>query len=104
MLCAFLRDPSSFPNAKYAFLRNFNFTVVQYMDDLLFVSYMSYSKTCHLVKLLLQLFLDFGITISKDKSVLTPCRTLVFLGYYVSVDGTVSLTEKRYAKLMVHTK
>lgn len=74
------------------------------MDDLLFVSYMSYSKTAKLIKILIQMFEDFGVSLNHSKSVLVPSRNLVFLGYIVSATGTVALTDKRFNKLKTQTK
>ena len=70
------------------------------MDDILFLSYENYSRTKHLIRFLHGLFEDFGLTISVDKSILSPVTELGFLGFIVSVNGTLSLTLKRYHKVL----
>ena len=74
------------------------------MDDLLFISYDPYSKTSHLIKILQKLFKEFGISVNFDKSILSPSTTCTFLGYDIHVDGTITLTHKRFAKLKAQTK
>ena len=88
------------PNARYTTaLRRFDFSIVAYMDDLLFVSRMSHRRTRQLITLLRSIFSAFGIAVSVDKSVLEPVQTCEFLGFVVHVDGTLALTHKRRAKL-----
>ena len=88
------------PNARYtAALRRFDFSIVAYMDDLLFVSCMSHRRTRQLITLLRSIFSAFGIAVSADKSVLEPVQACEFLGFVVHVDGTLALTHKRRAKL-----
>lgn len=70
------------------------------MDDLLFVSYEDKSTTVALIALLRTVFARFGVTVSPDKSVLSPVTSLTFLGYTISADGEIALTRKRHTKLI----
>ena len=70
------------------------------MDDVLFLSYENYSRTKHLIRFLHGLFEDFGLTVSVEKSVLSPVTEIEFLGFIVSVNGTLCLTPKRYHKVL----
>ena len=73
------------------------------MDDMLIVSYMSKSRTAALISLLRQIFLAFGITLNTKKSVFEPVSVIDFLGYTISVEGVIKLTQKRYNKLISQT-
>lgn len=73
--------------------------VLAYMDDFLFVSFDNYSKTMALIRLILEIFHTFGISVSTEKSVLLPSREIEFLGFNISAVGTISLTPKRFAKV-----
>lgn len=53
-------------------LASYNYQVVVYMDDLLFVSYEEDSVTSKLIALIAYCFDMFGLTISSKKSVLFP--------------------------------
>ena len=61
------------PNAWYtAVLQWFDYSIVAYMDDLLFVSRMSPQWTWQLITLLHSIFSTFGIAVSAAKNVLEP--------------------------------
>lgn len=62
------------PDFKWShILAKFDFNLLVYLDDILFVSYMSPRRTRQLIRLLRFLFQLFGLTIHPDKSVLSPC-------------------------------
>ena len=61
------------PNAQYtAVLQWFDYSIVAYMHDLLFVSHMSPQWTWQLIMLLHSIFSAFGIAVSAAKNVLEP--------------------------------
>lgn len=70
-----------------------------YLDDILFVSYMPARRTRQLIRLLQYLFQLFGLTIHSDKSILTPCSSVEFLGYTIYAEGRMVLTSRRLNKI-----
>ena len=69
------------PNAHYtAALRWFDYSIVAYMDDLLFVLCISPHRTQQVIMLLRSIFSAFGIAVSADKSVLELVTTCEFFG------------------------
>lgn len=89
------------PNTQYATaLQHFYYSIVAYMDDLLFVLRISPQQTWQLITLLRFIFSTFGITISMEKSILDPVLSCEFLGFLVHVDGTLVLTHKCQTKLL----
>ena len=87
------------PPAEQRHIRRLDYTIVAYMDDLLFVSCVSPQRTQQLITLLPSIFRAFGIAVSADKGVLEPVTSCEFLEFVVHVDGTLALTHKRCAKL-----
>ena len=81
-------------------LARYKFRMLQYMDDLLFVSYKPADRTHCLIHLLRGIFEAFGVAVSPDKSVFSPVRECEYLGYLVNVNGTIKLTLKHYHKLL----
>ena len=70
------------------------------MDDLLFVSYETDHRTRYLITLLHDMFTAFGIEVSPDKSIFEPTTLCEFLGYMVSVAGTITLTKQHFQWLV----
>jgi hypothetical protein len=80
-------------------LAQFDYQILVYMDDLLFLSYEDDSTTTTLIELLRHLFDMFGLTINEKKSALVPASSVEFLGYVVSVNGTLTLCSRRLVKV-----
>lgn len=74
------------------------------MDDLLFVSYEDDANTAALIALVQHLFDMFGLTINKEKSVLTPSASVDFLGYTVSADGVLAVSQRRFNRIRTFAK
>ena len=81
-------------------LARYKFRVLQYMDDLLFVSYEPAGRTHRLIHLLHGIFEASGVALSPDKSVFSPVRECEYLGYLVNMNGTIKLMPKCYHKLL----
>ena len=56
-------------------------------------------RTTQFLELVTMLFDLFGITVNQSKSVLEPVKTLEYLGFLVSTDGSIALTPKRLSKV-----
>ena len=70
------------------------------MDDILIASYMPFERTQRLLHWLCTLFFMFGIEVNDTKSVLEPSLCVEFLGFVVSVNGKLSLSASRHAKVV----
>ena len=64
-------------------LASYNFRVLVYLDDFLFVSYESYHRLQALLHLLRRLFHAFGVALHPLKCDLRPAREVDFLGFRV---------------------
>ena len=80
-------------------LASFDFALLVYMDDLLFVSYMDFERTQELIRVLLQIFRAFGLAVNAGKSILEPSLALEFLGFSVHAEGRLALTPARFTKV-----
>lgn len=80
-------------------LAEFDFSLIVYLDDILFLSHMDYHRTAQLIDLLLQLFRLFGLQVHPSKSITSPVDHLDFLGFKIHNSGKVSLTEERRRKV-----
>lgn len=83
-------------------LAGFDFTLLAYLDDILFISYMPPARTRRLVALVRRLFDLFGISLNVAKCALEPAEAVEFLGYVVHAQGTLELAPKRLAKVHQH--
>jgi hypothetical protein len=82
---AWLRSPLAVaPDFVFSkLLSRFDFAIVAYLDDLLFISYMDHTRTQELISLLLQIFEAFGLQVHPTKSVTIPSLELDFLGFTI---------------------
>lgn len=80
-------------------LAKFKFSLLAYLDDVLFVSYMPARRTRRLVAFLRMVFDAFGISLNEDKCVFEPSPSVDFLGYRVCAQGRLELTPKRLASV-----
>ena len=87
------------PHAEFSkLLSQFKFKLVCYVDNILFLSYMSFEETeCH-ISTLRFIFQCFGVAINLDKSVLVPSKQGELLGFLVGTDK-MELTTTRIAKV-----
>lgn len=70
------------------------------MDDILIASYMPFDRTQRLLEWLCTMFSMFGVEVNATKSILQPSLHVEFLGFVVSVDGKLSLSASRHAKVV----
>ena len=79
------------------------FSLLAYLDDMLFVSYMGLAHTRKLVSLLCHIFSLFGVQLNDAKCLFVPSSMVIFLGYEVQSSGHLQLTGKRLAKCYLLT-
>lgn len=80
-------------------LARFDYRVLAYLDDFLFVSYENFSRSQALMRLLRRLFRAFAITLHPDKCDQQPRRAVDFLGFRLEATGRLALTERRFHKV-----
>lgn len=68
-------------------LARYRFSLLAYLDDMLFVSYMGPQRTRELVTLLRDIFQLFGVALNEDKCEFAPSQVVSFLGYDVHANG-----------------
>ena len=84
----------------YAAMGEKGFICFPYLDDS-FVIGRTQEECLRAIEYLVYLFEQLGFTVNKEKSVLTPTRTLTFLGFILdSVRMEVRLTEEKKQKLV----
>lgn len=87
-----------FPLSKL--LARYDFDVMVYLDDLLFVCREpEYSRASELLNILASVFADFGFSLSPSKSNFSPAFQVEYLGYLLSCDGRMELTPRRLGKV-----
>lgn len=83
----------------FSSLRKAGHLIVGYMDDC-FITGEDFSECKKAVEETVCLFKKLGFTINWDKSVLTPCHKLKFLGFNIdSINMSISLTEEKMLKI-----
>ena len=80
-------------------LASFDFTLLAYLDDILFVSYMPKERTRRLVLLLRDIFALFGISLNDAKCEFSPSPVVEFLGYRVHAQGSLELAPRHLDKV-----
>ena len=80
-------------------LAEFDFQVLVYLDDFLFVSYDTFPHVQALLVLLRQVFRTFGLTLHPDKCDRVPHQSVDFLGFQLAASGILQLTSKRFNKV-----
>ena len=83
----------------FAYLRSQGHASVVYLDDV-YLQALTYEECCRNVQCTTSLLITWGFFIS-EKSVLSPTKQLIFLGFFLDSDSmTITLTEKRKGKIL----
>ena len=80
-------------------MAEFDFQVLVYLDDFLFVSYDAFPRAQALLALLRRVFRAFGLTLHPDKCDWVPRRAVDFLGFRLAASGVLQLTSRRFNKV-----
>ena len=80
-------------------LAAYEYDILIYLDDILFVSCMPYRCSVACISLLQRIFDLFGLTVHPTKSVFVPYMEIEYLGYTVNTAGQLHLTEHRRSKV-----
>ena len=80
-------------------LDSFDFMLLAYLDNILFISYIPLERTCHLVLLLCNIFALFGISLNDAKFEFSPSLVVEFLGYCVHAQWSLKLAPRRLDKV-----
>lgn len=83
----------------YSTLRSKGFLSASFIDDC-YLQGSTFTECCANVQATLDLFQSLGLVIHQDKSVLTPCKEIKYLGFVINSDNmTVRLTQEKVKKI-----